>query len=212
MEIRRRIRCLTFIQTASRIKKKEIEMAKLTDEQIKFLNSHGVNESQTFDATGYKRSEYKEAMRELDLQIAYGVTPCEKGGHTLRTKSGHCLQCAPLNLTFSKRDNDGGILYIAYSAQSGYIKIGSSQSIDTRAKTLRQQNYGGFSDWVIHDSFFVTRLAGQIEFEMHRRLKNHLIKSEYHKDGKMQKSREIFDYPAEKASKEIRKIAKDRIK
>lgn len=184
-------------------------MAQLSKSQINFLNSIGVNKEETFDATGYSKSEYRIAMKEFGLKIAYGVTPCKKEGHTLRTRYGSCVQCHPLHMTFQKRNEDGGHIYVAYSIEKGYIKIGSTKNAKTRAKSLREQNYGGFSDWVISYSIEVSELAGQIEFEIHKKLENYQINGDYYKDGKLQKSREMFFYPVEKAIKEIRNYIKE---
>jgi hypothetical protein len=186
-------------------------MAKLIESQIKFLKSYGIDKKETFDASGYSKSEYRVKMDELSLKIAYGVTPCAKAGHTLRTKYGQCIQCHPKFIVFQKRNDDGGVVYVAFSNEESYIKIGCTKNIKTRAKTLREQNYGGYSDWTISFSKDVPENAGKIEFEMHNRLRQHSVAGEYYKDGKMQKTREMFKYSVEKAIKEINQIIKDGI-
>ena len=68
-------------------------MANLTEDQIQFLNRHGVSLEKTLDATGLSRSYYQELMTERCLEVAYGVSPCAKGNHTLRTRAGSIQNC-----------------------------------------------------------------------------------------------------------------------
>lgn len=68
-------------------------LAKLTKEQKAFLDRVGVPLSRVFDASGMRTAEYKQAMRDLGMWVAYGASPCEAEGHTLRSRTGHCVQC-----------------------------------------------------------------------------------------------------------------------
>ena len=185
----------------------EVEMAKLTNEQINFLNLHDISKDQTFDATGYTRKEYKEKMKKLNLQVAYGVNPCKKGGHTLRTKYGQCLQCAPLNLTYSMRNTKAGYVYIAYSNSTGYIKIGSTGNYKDRQKSLRGQMYGGVNDWVMSHYIYFSEDREVVE----RAIKQEFIESKvcgcyYMKDGKYQEADEIYKTSVESIISHLKKI------
>ena len=51
-------------------------MAELTLAQNSFLIHHKIPLSQVFDATGMKKEEYKELMKELGMTIAIGVNHC----------------------------------------------------------------------------------------------------------------------------------------
>lgn len=187
-------------------------MAKLSRVEIKLLKKLGVSEDETLDVSGYSSKKDREmAAKEFGAKVVYGFTPHVHCGFCLKTPSGNCIVCNPAYLTYYDRYQDGGVIYVAFSIEKGYIKIGVTKNIEKRALSLRKQNYGGFSDWVIADYLSVFESAGQIEFEIHKKLKSYQVKGEYYKDGKMQKSREIFDYPAEKAIREIRKLANKNI-
>ena len=73
---------------------------KLTNEQINFLNQYEVPLDKVFDATGMKRAEYATSMKSIGAAVAIGVSPCSGFGHTMRNRSGHCVVCSPMYITF----------------------------------------------------------------------------------------------------------------
>ena len=174
-------------------------MAKLTSDQIQFLDRLGVPLDKTFDATGRSRSYYSKIMEERSLEVAYGVTPCAKGNHTLRTRSGNCIQCNTANLRFQNRHIESGFLYLATSKLGGVIKFGVTQNISNRRLSLIETEYGGFSDWKIVLYSKVTE-AGKIEKLIHSEISHLRVYSEYYKDGKMQSAYEIFKLPLKRAT------------
>ncbi len=188
-------------------------MAKLTKEELSILRSLGISEDETLDVSSYSsKSERKKAANEVGAKVTYGYTPHIHCGFCLKTPSGNCIVCNSAYLAYEQRHKDGGTLYIAYSIEKGYIKVGSTTKITDRSKTLRQQNYGGFTDWVISFSTSVPHSAGEIEFEMQKSIKEFLVNGEYFKDGKMQLTKEMFNYPVEKAIREFKKIIKEHSK
>ena len=72
-------------------------MTELTEEQLAYLQNHKVSLGSVFDATGLGRKDYSAKMKALGKAVAYGVTPCKKAGHTLRSRSGGCIQCSAVS-------------------------------------------------------------------------------------------------------------------
>ena len=68
-------------------------MAELTQEQLSFLEDHGIRFSSLFDASGMGRAAYQKAMEKDDRYFAFGVSRCKRGPHSIRTRAGHCIQC-----------------------------------------------------------------------------------------------------------------------
>lgn len=184
-------------------------MAKLTKQELSILKELGISEAETLDVSGYStKAERQKAAHEAGAKVTYGYTPHIHCGLCLKSPSGNCIICNPSNAAYEKRHLDAGTLYIAYSVEKNYVKVGSTTKIKERSKSLRQQNYGGFSDWVISYSEDVRASAGQIEEEMKRSLKKYKVKGEYYKDGKMQRAIEMFNYPVEKAIAEYKNLIK----
>jgi hypothetical protein len=179
-------------------------MAKLTQEQIDFLEAVGVSLDQTFNATGLPKRIYSEIMKRDDLTVAYGVTACLNGGHKLRTRSGHCIQCNTANLRFQERHNESGFLYLAECEDAEILKIGVAQNIVSRQSSLRQQGYGGFTEWKIVFSQWIEN-SGEVEKSIHREIARFRIMAEYHKEGRMQFAYELFEISKKAALDVIRK-------
>lgn len=182
-------------------------MAKLTKEELSILNALGISEDETLDVSRYpSKAERKKVANETGAKVTYGYTPHFKCGYCLKTPSGNCIVCDPKYLAYAQRHKAGGTLYIAYSREKGYIKVGSSTKITDRSKSIRHQTYGGFSDWVISFSTTVQESAGEIEIEMQQSIKEFLVNAEYLKDGKKQRTKEMFNYPVEKAIRKFKQI------
>ena len=122
-------------------------MIELTKEQLNFINKHNIGISECFNAKGLKKSEYRPIMKEFNLVIAYNVTPCKKFDHSLRNRSGKCVQCNTASLAFQNRFSQSGVLYIAGSKNKETIKIGVSKSKEIRLESLNRIKYGGTNDW-----------------------------------------------------------------
>ncbi|MEZ4792689.1 MAG: aminotransferase class I/II-fold pyridoxal phosphate-dependent enzyme [Gelidibacter sp.] len=97
-------------EAIKRIDKTNQPMKDLTSSQIQFLQQYGIGIHQILDAQGMTLSEMQIRMKKEGKFIAYNVKACKQGGHTLRTKTGHCAQCyteriglKELKLTKSKK-------------------------------------------------------------------------------------------------------------
>ena len=101
-------------------------------------------------------------MRELDKEVAIGVTPCQLFGHTMRTRSGHCAQCNTHTFAFRRRFNKANYIYIALSGNKSLLKIGVSNNPFSRISTLNSMGYGGACDWIMEWSEYCEK-AGRVE-------------------------------------------------
>ena len=178
-------------------------MAKLTEEQIDFLASVNVPIYQTLDAKGTPPRFYSEIMKRDDLVVAYGVTACYEG-HTLRNRSGHCVQCNTARLTFQSRPGESGFIYLAACEDPKVLKIGVAQNINTRERSLRDQSYGGYSEWKMIFSQWVEK-SGEVEQSIHKEIAYLRIIADYEKGGRMQTAQELFEISKKAALKVIQK-------
>jgi hypothetical protein len=96
------------------------------------------------------KSEYRQIMKELNKYVAFNVIACRKSGHTLRTRTGHCIQCDTARLAFMKRHVSEGIIYIAGSKEGEIMKVGYSKAVEVRQESLNRTQYAGYKDWVIN--------------------------------------------------------------
>jgi len=146
-------------------------MAQLTETQRKFLLSQNISLSMVFDATGLSTAERENRMAGLEMKFFYGGAICKKGGHSLRTKSNHCIECDTSKIAFQLRNCASGYVYLAYSKKKNYVKIGySSAHPQDRGSFVRKEAYGGVLDWDIKKIEHFDRDAGKNEFLIHARL------------------------------------------
>lgn len=166
-------------------------MAVLTDEQAGFLKHHKISLGSVFDATGLGRNDYRAAMKLLGKDVAIGVTPCQKGGHSLRSRSGHCVQCNSASLAFQKRYSDTGYVYVAGSRALQVLKVGFTTDIPQRISSLVSFGYAGASDWeCLH--WAECENAGKVEFDVHSALAVYAAPTAYIRDGKQVNCLETF--------------------
>jgi hypothetical protein len=164
---------------------------RLDPEQLAFLSSQKVPLSVVFDATGMRKVDYAEAMKSGGFHFAYGTTPCGKGGHTLRTRAGHCIQCDTSKIAFQMRHRTPGHVYLAGSAKTNLFKVGTTNDLAVREWQLRDWRYGGAADWEVLLSSHVAN-AGAIEFGAQHRLRHRSEPGTYIRDGRTQGCYELF--------------------
>ncbi len=181
-------------------------MTELTQEQLRFLHSHKIQLSNVFDGTGMAKVDYQKAMTDLEKSFVYGVTPCLKGGHTLRTKAGHCIQCDVRTIAFQLRSKAKAHIYIAGSYKLKLIKVGSSLDIDDRLHKLNEYKYGGADDWSMLASAYQDK-AGRIENYIHGKLKQYNVKGSYIREGRKQQCYELFQCNFDDAYKPLKALA-----
>ena len=118
-------------------------MEDLTKEQIAFLSKHKISLGVVFNAEGLTAKERKSQMETLDMRFAYGVTPCRKMGHTLRSLAGDCIQCNTHVIAFTNRHFDKGFIYVSISSSKELLKICCTINIQNRTSSLNKLSYWG---------------------------------------------------------------------
>jgi hypothetical protein len=164
---------------------------KLNKAQLQFLHEQGIPVDLVFDATGLSTKQYTPLMKEQGKLFACGVTPCKKSRHTLRTRSGHCIQCDTKSIAYTLRHYKRAYVYIAGSLTKSLIKVGVSTEHEKRADHLNRMSYGGARDWRILATI-LTENAGMVEFHVHDRLSDKLREIPYQKDDRQQVGNECF--------------------
>ena len=166
-------------------------MEDLTKEQIEFLSKQEISLGLVFNAEGLTAKERKSQMETLDMRFAYGVTPCRRMGHTLRSLAGECIQCNTHVIAFTNRYFDRGFIYVSISLSKELLKIGCTKNIQNRTSGLNKLSYGGINDWKIIFSDEAEN-AGKIEFAIHKKLSKYFYPVNYLRNGVTVNCREIF--------------------
>ncbi len=119
----------------------------LMPEEIAILRRHGYSPSQVFDGRELGRAERRYAAKDAGCELIL-ATSCTAGkGHRLTTRSGHCFQCNPKQKAFEKKHGRAGYVYIAGSKEGKLLKIGATDDVEDRTRTLCSERYAGCSDW-----------------------------------------------------------------
>lgn len=170
-------------------------MATLTQSQLDFLKRHKIDPSEALDASGMSRSKWPEVMKAQQKRLAYGssIAPCDKGGHTLRTRKGHCAQCNPSSLSFSARYAKTAHVYIIGSARSGLIKIGLTENeITERLANINSELYGGADDWLELAISETVKDSGRIEANAQKSLEWARVEARSLRPNRQHDSMEVF--------------------
>lgn len=111
----------------------------LTKDEIEFLKTQGLTAADVYDGRSQSSATWKVGVRAAGKTVVLG-TPCSSKGHRLRTRSGDCAQCDTAKLSYQKRHNSEGYIYIAGSKSAKLLKVGTCVDIDQRHRNLRHQN------------------------------------------------------------------------
>lgn len=162
----------------------------LTKDELAFLKSQGLSAADVYDGRYQTSAGWKDGVRAAGQTVVLG-TPCSSQGHRLRTRSGHCAQCDTKKLSFQKRHNTEGYIYIAGSKAAKLLKVGTCVDIEQRRRNLRNQMYGGIADW---EMLFTAKVdaGGRVEGNALARLAKHKVVRIYEKDGKRQEAAEML--------------------
>jgi len=154
----------------------------LTDSELYFLSSVGLSPEDAFDARGLPQWLWRKRAGDEGKTLALG-NPCTNGGHRLKTRGGHCVQCDPKKLAYQRRFSAEQYVYIAGSQSGKLIKIGTCEHCGQRERQLRTEGYGGVSDWEFLYCVKV-RNAGEIEHATRTRLSKYIATARpYWKDN-----------------------------
>ena len=180
-------------------------MSNLTAEQIAFLENHNISTGNVFDATGLSKSEYREEMKQLGKLVAIGVTPCQKAGHTIRSRSGHCVECNPAAIAFQNRHTINAYVYVAGSKSLSVIKVGMASDVTERMGSLNNLNYAGANDWTCL-YWANTDNAGAIEASTHRALTQYAHPLTYARGKHTVHCLETFKCPANTGIEQLKSL------
>ena len=169
-------------------------MHELSDAQEEFLSQHNIPYSYLFDANGHTIKQVLDTMHCTEKFYAYNTKKniCLNGHEAIRTRGNHCSQCDLRRLGIYKRHHKPGFVYISISLNDKFIKIGSSSDVDSRLSPIRNESYGGISDWVLLLRMSASN-SGELEFKIQSDLLHHAVtEKSYQKNGLSQNAREIF--------------------
>ena len=155
---------------------------------LAYLRHHNIAPTDVFDARAMCRDEWIAYGRKHGLNFIVGAR-CKKGGHRLRTRSGHCIQCNPQAIKHQKSHRKPGEVYIAWSKRGGLIKIGSAEDAAYRITLLNDERYAEQSDWE-RVAFFTSAEAQATENSIQTELLAFQAMGFRRRDGS--KSREVF--------------------
>lgn len=174
----------------------------LTKAESNFLAQQGFSESDVYDGRRQTRDAYRRNAKEHGKSIVL-ARPCNRAGHRLKTRSGHCIQCDTSKLEYERRHNANGYIYIAYSANADLTKIGSTRLRTGREESLNESAYAGQRDWKLTHSVKVNG-AGAVEKKVQGALKKHSVEGYFYSKGRQrQRATEVFRVSEEKAKQTI---------
>ena len=179
----------------------------ISDSERIFLKSQNISVYELFNAKGRPIPQCKQEMENHGKLFAYNTTACRKYGHTLRSRSGHCIQCNTARIAFQRRHESAGMVYIAGSLKGSIIKIGYTKDVQIREESLNRTEYAGYYDWIV---LFAIRSinAGEFESRLDMALKEYSFSLDYLHDGGLQEANEVFKCSYLKCRQKILDICK----
>jgi hypothetical protein len=185
-------------------------MSQLSESQLQFLSEQNITLNLIFNGKGLSKSEYQEKMKLLGKLFVYNVSPCKSSGHTLRSRSGHCIQCNTAYIGFTKRSAKAGFVYIAQTKKGKLIKLGFSENVREREKSLIRTKYGEFDDWKILLGISCIN-AGKLEIEIKKQLEKYAQVKTYNHDGKKQVADELYRCEYSQAKEQLKQLSNNPI-
>lgn len=181
----------------------------LTEQELAFLKQQGLGPEDVLDGRFLSQEARRKKAKVAGKEIVIG-SACSKGGHRLRTRYGHCVQCDTSKIAFLKRYNTKAYVYIAGSKEKKFIKIGQTNEISDREKTLNfssgdNEAYARANDWCILLHFH-TDESGRIEQETKQVLENFSSPQPYIRGGKQKNADEIYTCSFKQAEEALKKV------
>jgi hypothetical protein len=175
-----------------------------TSEHEIFLKLHGFvpPEEHVVFAPYMTNQEIRTLLQSANRLFAIVAKKC-KNGHTLRMAGG-CPQCNPAIIAFARRTDKPGFVYVARSASTRYIKIGSSSEPFDRIRIANLEGYGGVRDWQMRFVFHADRM-GRTENLAHSYLKEFAVSKIWIRNGRETMTKEIFKCSLKAASEAVDK-------
>ena len=182
----------------------------LTKDEKDFISHHGIEPSDIFDGRGEIIRVYHAKAKEKGCRYVV-ANPCPYG-HRLKDRHGHCLVCNPALISFTKRESDKGVVYIAYSGK--YTKVGmienniNSKNVALNKREYRLNSEGGYAGregWQTVKSWQLERYAGKVEREAHKLLEKYKVEKDYIYSGELRNAKEIFECSIQTAINAVKK-------
>ena len=182
----------------------------LTKDEKEFISHHGIEPSDIFDGRGEIIRVYHAKAKEKGCRYVI-ANPCPYG-HRLKDRHGHCLVCNPALISFTKRESDKGVVYIAYSGK--YTKVGmienniNSKNVALNKREYRLNSEGGYAGregWQTVKSWQLERNAGKVEREAHKLLEKYKVEKGYIYSGELRNAKEIFECSIQTAIEAVKK-------
>jgi hypothetical protein len=162
-----------------------------TDDELRFLRWHGLDQDDVYDGRYQSKEDRHDAAKREGKYLILTSVRCRAAGHRIRTRAGHCFQCDPLKLVYQVRHSKSGYVYVAGSLSGRVIKIGTARDIPQREGQLRAERYAGFADWIVLYSIHVSE-AGRVEHDASARVPSRKVFRTYYKDGFEQTAIEVL--------------------
>lgn len=166
-------------------------MPDLSPEQRTFLAAHAIPLSLVFDASGMTRGRYQELMAQQGKQFAFGTGICNRLHRSIRSRTGHCMQCNPARIAFVLGEDAPANVYIAGSKLARLLKVGRSSDLNSRLRNLNVERWANRGDWLLL-AFAHTKRAGRVERLVHGRLSSWGASCDYVQGGIWHHSHEVF--------------------
>lgn len=181
-------------------------MGQLTADEIAFLDKHKIDAALIYDASGQPSAIWKGHMKQLGKKFAFGTSPCGAGGHKLRTRHGHCIQCDTAQIAFALRHTKAGQLYIMGSEKMQLIKLGYTTDLSSRLANINSMSYGGATDWITLLATNTLLNAGKLESVAHGLLRAHRVEGLSYKAGEVLQTYELLSCPLSIAKTALQKV------
>jgi hypothetical protein len=148
-----------------------------TAAELTFLKHHGLAAKDVFNGGTLNPRDYVPKAEAAGKFLVYAKDKCARK-HNLKTTSGHCPQCSPSVLALGRRHHTEGFIFVAHSKSAGATKVGVTENMDIRARTINVSDAGKRTDWVILFSAPCKEM-GLMEKEVHKGLAEHSLKGMY---------------------------------
>jgi len=171
-----------------------------------FIEKYNLSISDFYDAQGRIINSCYDEMKKKNKLFAYNTTPCRNSGHKIRDRKNHCIVCNPSSMTYMKRSEQDGNVYIACSLSKQLTKVGmTTESIDKRLTKLNSRKIGNTNDWEVI-KIFKTLKSNRLELKTHKILEPFRAEGVYYDKTE---SKEIFRCGFKKANDTIENLIKE---
>ena len=161
----------------------------ITGDEVQLLSRHGFHSFDVLWVGDQRPRDWKVAAKESGFDLV--LVESSRCGHRLKTRTNSCFECNPQSIKRLQRHYRAGTVYIAYAEEVSLLKVGSTENIDIRMKTLRNQGYGEVNDWRLIAAADVS-CAGKIETQLLNMLPGERREAGYLNRHNGQRSRELI--------------------